>query len=348
MVTQNSPTFIVCTPHDLYFAAEVELQLINFRKFGYTKGMYILVYEDDKEEKEGFKGYWIKLQERYTEVTFTYYSNPNLKQLQKSYPQICRPFMLAELWKTYPELKNRYIMYIDSDVLFTKPLIWEDYLQDGTCYMSKTDYIGYEYFASKRKDVMFHKKQEYDRLDILGKLSQIVGVDKQVVQDNEVYTGGCQYLLTGIDAQFWEDVMKHSIEIRLYTLAINQEYFISEEKGLQSWCADMWALLWNLWKRGIKTECPASLDFSWASSPIARYNDCAIFHNAGISGKIQEIAGKKERVFYKGDIRFRTSSITFFDISDYGVLSQDYCSKMYVQAIQEVKDPICVTESYIY
>jgi hypothetical protein len=346
---QKHPKLVVCSPHDLYFACEIEVQLFNLRQWGYTEGMVILVYEDNKEERERFKEYWIKLINRYTEVSFYFYENPNLKQLQKTYPQICRPWMLSEFWKQHPMMQTETFLYLDSDVLITKSIDWEPLMQGDTCYLSRTDYIGAKYFDSKIKDVMFHKQQDYKNLDVLGRCCQIVGVDKQLVIDNEEHTGGCQYLLKNIPIGFWEDVMKHCIELRLYTMDINRQYFLTEEKGLQSWAiGDMNGLLWNLWKRGMKTECPEVMDFCWASSPISRYDECSIFHNAGISGKVMEIDGKKQRMFNKADIRFRTSSVAFFDITDFGELSQDYCSYKYVEAIRNVNNPICMTSKYIY
>lgn len=346
MVTQ--PKFIVCTPDDLYFCSEVEIQLNNFRQFEYTHDMFVLVFQDGKEQQEIYKSYWDKLQQLYSEVTFLFYSNPNLKQLQKVYPQICRIWMLSELYTQFPELSNEYIFYLDSDVLITKHINWSEFISDGTCYMSRTNYIGAQYFDNKKSDVMFHKREEYNKRDILQSLCNIVGIDKQTVIDNELNTGGCQYLLTGIDANFWKKVINDCIQIRLQALNINQQYFVSEEKGLQSWCADMWAVLWNLWKLGIKTSCPELLNFSWASSPIEEYNKNAIFHNAGVNSKFIEVDNRKHRMYYKGDIRFRTSSITPFDIDDFGEISREFCGYHYINAIKSVDNPICITDKIIY
>lgn len=349
MVIIKHPTFIVASPHDLYFACECEIQLSNLRQWGYTEGMVVLVYEDDKEERNKFREYWIKLMERYTEVKFYFYDNPNFKQLQTVYPQICRPWMLSQYWKQHPEMEKEIIFYLDSDVLITKPIDWELLMADYTCYLSRTDYIGAKYFDSKIKDVMFHKQQEYKTLDVLGKCCAIVGVDKQTVIDNEFYTGGCQYLLKNITVDFWEDLTKNCIELRLYTMDINRQYFLSEEKGLQSWAiGDMNGLLWNLWKRGMKTECPEALNFSWASSPITEYDKCSIYHNAGIASKYLKVDGKTHRMMWKADSRFRNNNISFFNIDNWGELSQDYCHIKYVEAIQQVQNPICKVKTNYY
>lgn len=346
--SSNGVRVIICSPHDLYFCAEVECQLNNLRQFGYTQGMHILVYEDDKEERDRFREYWVKLMERYIEVSFYFYDNPGLKKMQTFYPQISRPFMLSKHWELHPYLQHEVILYIDSDVILSKPIDWKPLLQDNICYLSKTNYIGAKYFENKSKDVLFHKKAEYTQRDILGECCRIAGIDKQLVIDNENISGGCQYLLKNIDSNFWKEVMELCIQIRLYLMEINRQFFMSEEKGFQSWCADMWAMLWLLWKRGTVTACPEVMAFSWASDPIENYSKHAFFHNAGVSGKIFEKDGVKHRMFHKADLRLRTSSIAVFDITDWGELSQDYCSYMYVKAIEDVKDPICRTTKTHY
>ena len=343
------PRILVCTPHDIYFIAECEVQINNFRKFGYSNLLTILVFEEEKDTKDQFRDYWNQMQQKYNEVTILFYSNPGLNQLLKIYPQVCRPWMLSEYYKQYPELKWETVLYMDSDVLFTRMLDLSVFSNDQVCYLSKTDYISADYFENKKKDVMFHKKAEYETRDILGYCCHIVGVDKQLVIDNVAVTGGCQYILRGIDSDFWVDVMNHCIELRMYCMDINRQFFLTEEKGLQSWAiADMNGLLWNLWKRGIKTECPVEMDFSWSSSPVSKYQECAIFHNAGVTGKYIEVDGKTHKMFNKADSRFRTGALTFFDITDWGDISTDYCSYHYIEAIQEVKDPVCVTKKVIY
>jgi len=150
------------------------------------------------------------------------------------------------------------------------------------------------------------------------------------------------------DPVVWADLEKNCIELRLAALNLNAEFFPSEEKGLQSWAiGDMCGLLWNLWKKGLQVQCPDELDFNWASTPIEEYDKHAIFHNAGVSGKWMEMNGEKVKMFHKGDIRLRTSSLTFFDLT-YQDITDKYCTCKYVEAIMDVKDPICITKRTEY
>jgi hypothetical protein len=77
--------------------------------------------------------------------------------------------------------------------------------------------------------------------------------------------------------------MNDCIIIRKYLQHINKQFFASEEKGFQSWCADMWAVLWNLWLRDIETKNISEMDFSWASDPIEKVHKLGMFHNDGIT-----------------------------------------------------------------
>lgn len=338
---------IIAISHDLYWATETEVQLNNFRKVGHTGTIHILVYV---EQDFTAKPYWDKLIDRYKEVQFFFYPEDGTKNLCKIYPPYRRPFMLKKHWHLYPELVEKVILYMDSDVLFNQVPDLSPYIADDICYLSATNYIAASYFGNKRKDVYPFKLKAYDQVDILGDLCRIVGVDKQVVIDNELNTGGCQYLLKGIDEQFWADLEQHCIELRMYTQDINREYFPSEEKGFQSWAiGDMCGLLWNLWKRGKQVQCPAYMDFNWSSDSIIEGNQKLFLHNAGITGVWHMVDGKKRKMFCKSDILFRTSRISFFDINrDSWQLDKGYYSYKYLQAVLEVQDPICKTQYLQY
>lgn len=339
-------TILVSVPFDLYFASEIEVQATNFRKWGVLNKVHYLIYEQGENV---YKHYWDKLEQKFPEAKFFFYNGDEIKNLTVIYPPVIRPNCLKKHFKLYPELEQHVLLYMDGDVLFTSTPDLEQYINDDICYLSPTDYISPTYFTSKRKDVFHFKLEEYDRHDILKELCNIVGIDKQTVIDNEPYTGGCQYILKNINAEFWEELERVCIELRMHCLQLNAAFFPSEEKGLQSWAiGDMCGLLWLLWKRGLCTRTPDSMKFSWSSSPIELYDKHLFFHNAGVASKEMVLTGKKHRLFHKSDLRFRTSTLTFFDIKNWGEISTDFCSYKYVDAIKEVNDPVCVTEKYTY
>lgn len=349
MAKKELVTIIAC-PHDAYWASEIEVQLSNFRKFEHSNIQIVVFERPDYIGESTGKEFWKELKEEYKDIaTFYFYQNESIKNLLSIYPPISRPVSLYQHFSLYPELKNKVILYLDSDVLFTKKPDFEPYLNDNICYLSKTDYISAEYFSSKVKDIYPHKAKEYSQIDPLNELCSLVGIDKQVVIDNQEVTGGCQYILKNIDAEFWKKVQIDCIALRMRTLDINAHFFPSEEKGFQSWAiGDMCGVLWNLWKRGYKTECPEYLNFTWSSSPIEEYGKNLFFHNAGISGKIMEMNEEKVKMFYKSDPLFRYSKVTFFDIKKWTDISPKYCSIKYLEEILSIKNPICKTKILEY
>jgi len=122
----------------------------------------------------------------------------------------------------------------------------------------------------------------------------IVGIDKDLVRSKEVDSGGAQYILKpGITAEFWLKVYKDSEQLFHQITSKNSALRSDDYHELQIWCADMWAVLWNLWLEGYETKTVPALDFSWGTSTHDFWNKHAIYHNAGVT--VEESG----RPFYK-------------------------------------------------
>lgn len=342
---------IICVvPKSLCFQWEVEILCQNFRE-NYLSGKLQILYEKDLEYEYQF---WDQLQERYTEVQFFGYSTDSIKALITLYPPIIRPNILKQHWLQFPDLQDKCIMYIDSDIIISEENIEyfnrsiKDLIDDDINYCSKTPYIGAKYFQSKEKDVLFYKRNEYKIRNILSECCKIVGIDPQVVIDNEENTGGCQWFLKNIDYDFWEKVEKDCIQLNIHLRNVNSLFFIDENHGFQTWAiSDMGALLWNIWLKGGITSCPRVLNFSWATTPIEEWDENSIYHNAGTSSIFQVLNGVKEKMFYKGDIRFRCNVYTPFDIDEYTNISDKYCGYNYLQYILNIENPICKVKNHL-
>ena len=117
-------------------------------------------------------------------------------------------------------------------------------------------------------------------------MCEIVNIDKQLVKDNELNSIGAQYIMKNISYNFWEKVENDSERLFKEITDLNNIKKLEnpEYHELQIWCADMWAVLWNIWKLGIKTECHDDLLFAWGTSPIEEWDRLYIFHNAGVVG----------------------------------------------------------------
>lgn len=319
---------ITVVPDEIYFIWQLDLFLEG------KTNTHVLVYCKTPNPSELMK----KLEAKYPEVLFFYYHDSTGMLLQHirdaDYIPLLRLYCLWRHFELHPELKDKPIWYIDSDVLYTKELDLSKFLTDDINYLSNTvSYIGYNYLMSKEKDVLPDKLEKYKLNKPVTFLLKALEIDEELVKENDQHSGGAQYLLKNIDYLFWRNCYYDTISIRKYFRQINQRYFESEDKGFQSWCADMWALLWNLWKRGSETRCPEELNFAWATDPIIKLKSCVLYHNAGADGS-------NPKVFYKG--KYANNLLTpWQDLGYLTTISPEFCSYFYVNRILNLQDPVC-------
>lgn len=287
--------FIQACPDDVYYTWQVHMWLESLRNIGQSDKAISLIFTPKNRE---VNTKWKQVMDLYPEAQFHFYKDvDNVSDLLGIYIPILRPYVLWKHFKAFPELSEKAIFYCDSDILFTKDFNVEQFLEDEICYLSDTNsYINASYFDSKVHQVLPEKLEEYKTRDILGELTSVIGISREICEANNLHSGGAQYLLKNVDAYFWSKVMNDCVIIRSYLQNVNREYFKDENSGFQSWCADMWAVLWNLWAREQETKVIRELDFAWATDPISRLETTSILHNAGIGATLQN----GHSCFYKG------------------------------------------------
>ena len=298
--------FVTIFPDDNYFTWQCHLWLESLRNIGHSDKAVVLIFTPKfrTPNREKFQ----PIIDLYPEAEFAFYQdNENISPLISIYIPIIRPYTAWRYWLDHPEMKDKAVFYCDSDILFTEKFDIQKFLDDDINYSSDTNsYINASYFDSKVRDVLPDKLEEYKTIDVLNEAADLVGINREICEKNNLHSGGTQYLLKNINAAFWKKVMKDTISIRKYLMGINKTYFESESKGFQSWCADMWGILWNVWDGGAEMKVVPELEFAWAPDPIEKLEKCTIYHNAGISGDLMEYKtdseGKKYfyPCFYKG------------------------------------------------
>lgn len=329
---------ITCQPNDLYFNWQLRVQLTNMRKYDLT-GRYTALIRVHTNRSVGgdFNTAWKRLEKDFPEVNFVYYQDDEKLQsliLRFNYIPLLRPWLLAKYFQDHPELKNAAILYQDSDVIFTKKPDFSRLLDDDICYLSDTkSYIAASYFDSKIKDVLPEKVEDYKRVDILDDLLKEFGINRALGTIMESGSGGAQYLLKNITSEFWQDVLKGCILTRINLHSVNKRFFENEDKGFQVWCADMWSILFNLWRRAITTKCPTEMDFCWATDPIEKWDRVQFYHDAGAHTREVE-AG--HQLFHKRDQKYIDNKAVPFD-EDLSFVSSKYCSYHYARAIEEAR-----------
>lgn len=336
---------ITACPNDLPFYSETLVQLYNAQRQGFSHLFRILVFENPgaQSNKDLCKEKWATLPVLFPEVKLFFYKDTeNIERTIRifGYPSLQRPYMLKRHFQEYPELKNDAIFYIDGDVLLHRGIEFLDpFIQDDINYLSYTgrkevayNYICADHFYDKMKNIREDKRKDFEKENFWKNFLNDAGITEQEYNQRKDEVGGAQYLLKNIDAQFWEDVLSTSIVIKFYLATLNQKYMIGktaqekEDNGFQSWCADMHAVLFNLWKRGHHTHTPKELNFSWATDEITRWDETYVFHNSGIAPGI----------FNKRDPDYINNILTFFDKIPH--VDRDKCSYNYVEEIRSAKN----------
>jgi len=276
----GSLRFVSAQPATNYYAWQVEVMLNNFMEMGVNpNSIDIVCWKPNGIVPEE----WSKLANNYPARFFFYDDTRETKH----YISSIRPNILKQHWLNNPDLKWESIFYHDSDIVFTKPIsewITDEMITDKKWYGSDTRwYIGHDYIIGKGED-------------ILSEMCRITNIDKELVKSNELNSIGAQYLMKGIDYQFWDDVERDSeilykeiTDLNNFKLSLDPSYHT-----LQIWCADMWGVLWNGWKRGNQTICHPNFDFSWGTSTEEDYHKLNIMHNAGVTNSTSGL-------FYKGE-----------------------------------------------
>jgi hypothetical protein len=271
--------FMCAQPATLYYAWQVEVMLNNFMEMGINPNYIdIVCYKQNNIIPDE----WSKLANNYAARFFFY---EDVRET-KHYISSIRPNILKQHWLKYPELENDTIFYFDSDIIFTKPISqWITYemVNDNIWYGSDTRwYIAHSYIKSKGDD-------------IINRMCEIMEMDENIIEANELNCIGAQYLMKGLNYEFWNRVESDSERLYKEITELNDEkvqldrHTMSEEESrkpyhpLQIWCADMWAVLWGGWRLGYETCTHPNFNFSWATSSQEDYHKMNIMHNAGVT-----------------------------------------------------------------
>lgn len=269
--------FVSSNPAIPYYLWQVETFIKNFMDMGINPNMIDIVCS--LKDGEGVPEEWGRLAQKYPARFFFY---PDTRET-KHYISSIRPNVLKQHFKAHPYLENEAIFYHDCDIVFTRQIDWNKFLQDDKWYGSDCRwYVGHSYIVSKGGE----------ELDLMCK---IMDIDPQIVQNNELNSIGAQYLMKGIDHYFWEDVERHSENMfhEVTKLVNSKKQADPTHHELQIWTADMWAVLWNAWKRNHQTVCHSDFNFSWATSHISEWDLNPVYHNAGA-------VSAENGMFYKG------------------------------------------------
>lgn len=285
--------YISVQPDSPYYLWQLKVQISNFRELG-IESDYIIVLATNRDGSEEAKAL-----SNQTSASIVFLPD---KRTDFYYISSIRPHLLKhiDIWDDYD------VIYIDSDVIFNRNIVCSC---DKVLLSDAKSYIGTRYIKSK--GVMLFKR-----------MCDVVGIDPEIVERNDSSAGGAQYYFPrgSLSLEFWNKVEIDSVN--LYKLMQTTRTLYYDKDGpIQGWCADMWAILWNLWLFDVETEISEELDFNFATDRIKSPLK-PIFHLAGITEKLSK------QHFFKGD---------FIDKSPFGCKLNSVDGLCYNRYIDQIR-----------
>ena len=279
--------FVTAQPDVPYFHWQVKLYVHNFIEKGINPNQIHVILGMVHGKTEPTSG-GLELLELGVNIHF--YKDDRIK---KTYIPSIKPYLISQWLKNSPEYGDCFFLH-DADIIFRELPDFKTLLNGDICYLSDTiGYIGYNYIIDCcRRYERQHPTSEKNQL--LNEMTSIVGIDTEMIKNNQDNSGGGQYIIKNTDYKIWQKIYEDCTP--LYKQMLNyQRRFPINPGQIQFWTAEMWSLLWNLWLFGYQTRITPLLDFSWATDNLEKYNTKPILHMAGVT------ENQKERKFFKGE-----------------------------------------------
>ncbi|QJB36672.1 hypothetical protein HF324_01855 [Chitinophaga oryzae] len=309
--------FLSAQPCNYYFLWQLELQVFNFRQLGIpAEKIHVLIGYDPQL---GLSEEFAKLMQENTAATF--YTYPDVR-IKKRYLSSLRPHLIKQHFTKFPELCDEVVFYHDSDILFRELPDFSQMNSEGCWYLSDTrTYLDSNYVRSTADTDLFYG------------MCALVGISPDVVIAHDQHAGGAQYLISNVQVAFWEKLEKdceglyalledfHNKKAAQYYKDTGQA--ASRYRGIQVWCADMWAMLYNALLFGYKPRIHHDLDFCWAGDRMSKWYDRKILHYSGVRNN------QEGKMFCKTDYIHYPPYY-----ADHSGLSGDFCGYAVVECMK--------------
>lgn len=297
--------FVTAQPDVPYFIWQIKLYVHNFIEKGIDPSQIHVILSIPHRNEEPSKES-LKLKD--FGINVHHFKDERIK---KQYIPSIKPYLISKWLETNPNYGKIFFLH-DADIIFRELPSFDRLLDDDVSYLSDTiGYIGYKYIMDCcERYEKNHPSSEKGQL--IKEMADVIGIDVDVIKDNQDNSGGGQYLIKNTTPELWKKIYEDCTPLYNQMLDYQKRFPISPGE-IQFWTAEMWALLWNLWLSNHKTKITKELDFSWATDSIEIYEKRPILHMAGVTDDL------KTRKFYKGEfinvdpIQKLIDEPTFFD-----------------------------------
>ena len=278
--------FVSAQPDVPYFIWQIKLYIHNFIEKGINPSQIHVVLGMVNTNEPTAES--LKLKE--FGINVHHYSDQRVK---KNYIPSIKPYLISKWLQHNPTFGELFFLH-DADIMFRELPNFDSLINDDITYLSDTvGYIGYDYIMDccNRYETQHPNSSKGE---LINEMANVIGVDVDVVKENQVNSGGGQYLIKNTTCELWDKIYKDSTTLYNKMFEYQRKFPISHGQ-IQFWTAEMWSVLWNLWLYGIETKIVKDLDFSWATDTIETYDSKPILHMAGVTDDL------KTTKFYKGD-----------------------------------------------
>jgi hypothetical protein len=299
--------YVSAQPDLPYFHWQCEVYGFNFVENGIKPSDIHMIFGMVNPEQTPTKSA-LKLRDKGFNVHF--YSDLRDK---KEYIASIKPYLIFAWLKNNPEFGSCFFLH-DSDIIFREKPDYDKYLNDEYCYLGDTKlYTSYDYLldCSKR----YSEKHNLNELELINKMIDVFGIERECLKIKNEVSGGAQYIIKKTNYKDWYKIYQDSNELFEVLENFHKTYPI--QNGIQTWTAEMWSLLWNLWCMDKQTKIIKELNFSWATNNLEEYYKHPILHMAGVQYH------EKDKKFYKGEF----TSISPLDKLKENFSFFDYVSK---------------------
>lgn len=288
----------ICSqPDNTYFHWQNLIQFYNFKRLGMLEDHRAVFLIRPNEEPTEFI---LRFKEQFPNNVFIFKD----EREQKHYIPTIKIHGVVKYLEQ--DTQQQDLMLIDSDIILREPIDYSLFTENNTVYCSDTKgYLGYQYLKTKGDEII---------KDMCG----FMGITFEDVVEKNDQSGGAQLYYKGIN-----DLLGYFKEVdekapKLYDLMVKHPTYNQYTPPIQAWTAEMWAVLWLLWKREVKTEIHQELDFRWATDPIQLWETTKILHMAGVTANMKD-------KFYKG----RYIKLSPFK-QNYDFISDNSITKKYI------------------
>lgn len=307
--------YIYLQPANTRFKWELEVAITNLLDLGVDNRSIWLVFSKDDDSVPKY------LFEKYDVNVFVY----NDLREDKGYIPSIRPYLWAQFLRNNPEMQYETFCYLDSDTIFQRIPDWNKLPSSKTQWFGSdcNSYLGKDYIDSKGETLL------QDMATQAGHTNTAVNLGYASKTNNVV---GATWVISQPTAEFWETAYYNTLDLYNYLTRIESHYINlhkdEDYKPIQKWTAEMWAVLWTAWSRGISTLASNELIFTWSTDPASDWMKHNLLHNAGV-------VNSDMGLFFKGAY---SNTEPYADAENGAFPNTDKASYYYVQAIKRVTE----------